>query len=839
MARCGWAARRTWPLRFGPHRVPWLSATTLRPRATAALCLALLLLGNALPARARTRALLSVVRLSVANGELTIGDAALGMAVRVGGSPLHIAVLGAGGRALIHGEAGLSTLSFTVDRAVLVRLLPGHRITGSPTNPVAVHVLRLLRWQAIAGGASLVAVTDDLLGRAARVVVHLTTPGVLEITATLADDRGVVSAELAVPSAADEHFFGMGEQFGGVDQRGQRVGVLVQDGMTTIRPKGGYAPAPFFISTRGYGVYLAGSRPSQFALDAAPETMRWRIDAQSPSLALYLLDGPLPADVLVRYADLTGHPPMPPPWTLGVWKTAIGGQARVLAEAHRLRAAHIPISVIWSYDATDETVKLGWPYPNFARIPPGPYPDLPGFTAALHHEGYQALGYLAPEFTRSRAGFAYPASRGYFVRSSGGHIYLLDLTNHAALAWWETNERQILTRLGFDGWLLDLGDRLPPAARFANGQGAVEMANRYPLLLAQAAKDVMRAVKPDALFVMRSGFSGVQGLQPAVWAGDQRANWSATQGLPAAISAGLSWGISGEPFWGSDIGGYLDGGLPQAQQEELWMRWLEFSALSPIMRDQLGNKGFDAIYLWSNARTQAAFRSYAQFHQSLFPYLYAAARTAHLTGTPIMRHLFLAYPHDAGVYGLSDEYLLGPDLLVAPVIVPGARTRRVYLPAGIWINYGSGAVYHGGRMVAVAAPIDRIPIFVRGGAVLPTLADPSDTLAPATDRAVRRAGDNLALRLYPGGGGEQITLADGTLISMQVGASETRLRIAGPARRYHLTLPLARMPRGVALDGHRMLRRGPAPAWRYNVRAGLLQVDLRVSRGTLVVTVAL
>ena len=795
----------------------------------------LLVLASALQARARTFAVLSVVRLSVANGELTIGDAALAMAVRIGGSPLRIAVLGAGGRSLIHGEAGLGTLSFTVDRAVLVRILPSHRIPSTPTNPVAVHVLRLLRWQAIAGGASLVAATDDPLGRTARVVVHLTTPGVVEITAALADERGVVSAGLAIPSATDEHFFGMGEQFGGVDQRGRRVGVLVQDGMTTIRPKGGYAPAPFFVSTRGYGVYLAGSRPSRFALDAAPETTRWRIDSQSTSLQVYLLDGPLPADVLARYADLTGHPPMPPPWTLGVWKTAIGGQERVLAEAHRLRAAHIPISVIWSYDATDEAVKLGWPYPNFARIPPGPYPDLPGFTAALHREGYQALGYLAPEFTRSRQGFAYPASHGYFVRGSG-HIYLLDLTNPAALAWWEGSERQILTRLGFDGWLLDLGDRLPPAARFANGQGAAEMANRYPLLLAQAAKDVVRAVKPDALFVMRSGFSGVQGLQPAVWAGDQRANWSATQGLPAAISAGLSWGISGEPFWGSDIGGYLDGGLPQAQQEELWMRWLEFGAFSPIMRDQLGNKGFDAIYLWSNARTQAAFRAYAQLHQALFPYLYAAARAAHLTGMPIIRHLFLAYPHDPYVYGLDDEYLLGPDLLVAPVIVHGATSKRVYLPGGTWIDYWSGGQYNGGRMVTVPAPLDRIPIFVRGGALLPTLADPGDTLAPATDPAVRRAGDDLALRLYPGGG-EQITLADGTQLSAQVSAHATRLRLAGPARRYRVTLPLVRPPRGVALDGHPLSRGGASPAWRYDARTGLLHVDLRAGRGMLVVAV--
>jgi alpha-D-xyloside xylohydrolase len=339
--------------------------------------------------------------------------------------------------------------------------------------------------------------------------------------------------------------------------------------------------------------------------------------------------------------------------------------------------------------------------------------------------------------------------------------------------------------------------------------------------------------------MMRSSFSGVQSLQPAVWPGDQRANWSATQGLPATISAGLSWGISGAPFWGSDIGGYLDGGLPQAQQEELWMRWLEFGAFSPIMRDQLGNRGYGAIYLWSNVRTETAFRFYAQLHQSLFPYLYAAARTAHLTGFPIMRHLFLAYPRDPKVYGLNDEYLLGPDLLVAPVITPGAITRQVYLPTGTWVDYWTGAILAGGRTVSAPAPLNRIPVFVRGGALLPTLADPGDTLAPASDLAIRPAGDDLVLRVYLGGAGEQTILADGTLLAAQANGRKTRLRITGPIRRYHVTMPLAHGPRSMQLDGRDIpaVRAGSALGWHYDATTGTLQIDLRFARGTVVVTV--
>jgi hypothetical protein len=248
------------------------------------------------------------------------------------------------------------------------------------------------------------------------------------------------------------------------------------------------------------------------------------------------------------------------------------------------------------------------------------------------------------------------------------------------------------------------------------------------------------------------------------------------------------------------------------------------------MRDQLGNMGYGAIYLWSNARTEAAFRSYAQLHQSLFPYLYGAARTAHLTGLPIMRHLFLAYPHDPRVYGLNDEYLLGPDLLVAPVITPAVTSRQVYLPAGTWVDYWTGALATGGRTLSVSAPLDRIPLFVRGGALLPTLADPGDTLIPAVDPMVHEAGAGLRVRLYAGGTGASVTLADGTRLS---GTRDTRgylLRITGPTRSYIVELPMAAAPLRVQVDGHDL---APASGWRYEPQAGLLQVTVRMANGAI------
>src|SRR5207248_924996 len=202
-------------------------------------------------------------------------------------------------------------------------------------------------WTRLPDGVVLRAATDDPLGRTATIAVQLVAQGVVHITARLADDRAIVAAQMSTRSGPDEHFFGLGEQFGAADARGRRVGMLVQDGMPFDHPLGTYAPVPFFVSSRGYGFYLATTRPSDFPLDAATSSA-WQVTARAPILTWYVLDGPRPGDVIARYADLTGHPPMPPPWTLGVWTTLIGGQTRVLAEARRLRALHIPISVIWS-----------------------------------------------------------------------------------------------------------------------------------------------------------------------------------------------------------------------------------------------------------------------------------------------------------------------------------------------------------------------------------------------------------------------------------------------------------------------------------------------------------
>ncbi len=206
-----------------------------------------------------------------------------------------------------------------------------------------------------------------------------------------------------------------------------------------------------------------------------------------------------------------------------------------------------------------------------------------------------------------------------------------------------------------------------------------------------------------------------------------------------------------------------------------------------------------------------------------------------------MRHLFLAYPFDTRVYGLDDEYLLGPNILVAPVTAPNARGRSVYLPPGVWVEYWTGRLLTRGRAVDVAAPLERIPLFVRGGALLPLSARPGDTLAPATDRSVRPVGDDLVLRLYPGGPGDSAILADGTRLAYHADSVSFSVRIQGArARSYQIVASLRRAPAAVRWDGRALpevtvTAPDNVPGWRLDARRATLRVIVRAVNGQLVV----
>lgn len=665
---------------------------------------------------------------------------------------------------------------------------------GYGRTPRWYAVTTVERWERDGDTLQFEAGTNDLIARTARIAVEFLDVAVIRITMTLDRTVGVVEMGWAASSDADEGFFGLGERFARTNHRGHAVLNWAEDSPFDPRPGHDwtYWPVPFFLSSRGYGVLLDTTRRAVFRL-ASDRDDAWQASADGTELNMVVFAGSDPLDVIRRFTALTGRPPLPRPWAFGVWKTTLSGSDAVRQEARRLREEDLGVSALWIYDQLDLDTNSGW---NSAMgYPEGEYPDLPGLIRELQTERFKVLGYLNPLFIVGRPRTDEGIAKGYFLKRPNGEPYLVpgpdpnpdvgirygslalyDPTHPEGVTWWQAMLRRMLVEIGFDGWMHDFGEYTPRDAVFADGSTGDEIRNLYPTLYHQTGAAACRAVKPDFAFFVRSGYTGSNQWAPAGWPGDQHTDWSTDRGLPSIIPAALSVGICGTNAWGPDIGGFFDAydGSDIARSTELWIRWCQFGALTPIMRDHLGPKRMTtpgAVDMWSNEHTLDTWRRYARLHNALVPYLYAYAKIAHETGIPTMRHLVLRYSHDAEARRQDHQYLLGDELLVAPVIEPGVSTRRVWFPDGTWVSYWDDSVYTGPGYVEVPAPIEWIPLFVRGGAILPLLAKPVVTLAGVSAEELLA---DLELRVYPADriGGEPFafTFHDGSTVHMRAAA---------------------------------------------------------------------
>lgn len=549
--------------------------------------------------------------------------------------------------------------------------------------------------------------------------VAAVAPGVLSVRLAARPRERSGSLQIALSMAPGEHFYGLGERFFGPDLAGHRLHTWTQDRGADPSKLTSYFTTPFVLSSGGYGLYLDTSARAGFDIGGSDPGCLL-ISVQTASLHAYLIVGQSPQTVLERRTRLVGKPPLPPPWAFGVWKTLIGGPAHVEAETARLRKSGIPVDAAWIYDAVDAPSGFGWPWKLYGPITPGRYPHLRAFLNRLHRRGLKVLGYLNPFLYRGTTAFAIAARHHYLVVDGRGqpiiqpwqqHAYI-DFTSRAATAWWEARVRSALQRTGFDGAMQDFGEDAPTNGVYSSGQPGLLVHNRYPVLYARAVRHAAQQVKPnDTVFFARSGYSGAERYLTGGFTGDQRRDWSPSVGIGSVVPAILSSGISGRPYWGPDIAGFFQGDTSPDQQE-LWERWLELGALTPTMRDMLGSFK-TPVDLWTNPTTTEMFRRYARLHETLRPYIYRYARIAHRTGLPIMRPLFLNYPRDPNTYSLNGEYLLGDDLLVAPITEPGQTRRRLYLPAGTWQNHWTRQTNTGPRWITVPAPQDQIPLLVR------------------------------------------------------------------------------------------------------------------------------
>jgi len=318
--------------------------------------------------------------------------------------------------------------------------------------------------------------------------------------------------------------------------------------------------------------------------------------------------------------------------------------------------------------------------------------------------------------------------QGLLVRSRDGSTFLdpfppnfpqssaqPDFSNPQTLPFIERSLGDIVSTYGVDGWMADFGEWTPVDGVHFDGSDPVERRNTFPIDWQRATRETMEALRPDGDWVMfaRSGFTGVQATAQIHWIGDQETNWGEEDGLPTVVPALLNLGLAGQPYVTHDIAGFARGDRGPSTKE-LFQRWTELGAFTPIMRTHEGADRFDNWSWESDAETTAHFRRFAFVHCALRDEFEALASEARETSAPILRHTMLVFPEDRATWDLSDQYLIGDSLLVAPVTTQGATSRSVYLPRGTWFDVWTGASLEGGRRVEVDAPIGRPPVFSRG-----------------------------------------------------------------------------------------------------------------------------
>ncbi len=553
-------------------------------------------------------------------------------------------------------------------------------------------------------------------------------------------------------------YFGMGERFDTLDHAGTVVKNLSID-QANIRGSSAYKPIPFFLSTTGYGLWLDTTGEATFDFNASDrETVS--IDAATNRLRLVLFTGQSEnpgrfPDLLAAFAHLAGKVMLPPYWAFAPWQARDyhQNQQQVLEDIDKTRALGLPASVL----LIDSPWATAY---NSYRPNPKQFDDFPALSKHLHEQGYKLVLWHTPwidnksdppgepgfagKIDETSPNYAVAAERGFFVKDQNNRPYvgrwwkgqgsLIDFTNPKARDWWQDQLRQALAA-GADGFKDDdaEGSFLGADVHFFDGTDPRLMRNRYGMLYNNTVEDlIQRDLKGNGVLFCRSVTTGANGLG-FLWAGDNDASFSPLNGLPTVVTAGLSAGLSAMPLWGADLGGYRR--QPDTPNPTLLARWTEFAAYSPVMevmsQANLTPWTFGTI---SGSTTPALdiYRKYAILHTSLMPYLYAAAQQAALTGQPILRALVLNYQDDTTARTLKDEYLLGPDLLIAPILDQNT-SRVVYLPQGDWLDLNSGQPQTGPRTLVVQAPLDTIPVFARRGTVLPKIPEDVMTLVPATE----------------------------------------------------------------------------------------------------------
>jgi alpha-D-xyloside xylohydrolase len=540
-----------------------------------------------------------------------------------------------------------------------------------------------------------------------------------------------------------EAFYGLGQHQAGVwNYRGEAVDLSQDNTNISI---------PFFLSTNGYGIFWNNTSRSRFnnrflsALYLSSEV--------ADVVDYYFLYGPEFDNIIAAYRDMTGAPPMFGKWAYGFWqcKNRYRTQEELVAVARKYRELHIPLDNIvqdWFWWNT-----MGEPTFDQTR-----YPDPKGMVDDLHKLNVHLMISVWPYFRPGTKTYEDMDKRGFFIdrtKSSGFHpagMALYDVFSPQARQYYWKLMDDALFKIGADAWWLDTTEpetegretNIIVTNQTAAGSGA-RVANLFPLMTTTSVYEGQREASNDKrVFILsRSAFAGAQRNATAVWSGDINSDWVF---LKKQITAGLNYSISGLPYWTTDSGGFVSGNPNDPAYRELFVRWFQFSTFNPILRTH-GSRDPDTNELWSyGPEAQDILVKYDRLRYRMLPYIYSLAWMTTNQGYTPMRGLVMDFRTDAQAANVGDQFMFGPALLVNPVTEPGAKDRRLYLPASKWYDFWTGTTIEGGRTATVAATFDRIPLFVRAGSILP--------LGPEVEWATQKSADPIELRVYTGADGD-------------------------------------------------------------------------------------
>jgi alpha-D-xyloside xylohydrolase len=539
-----------------------------------------------------------------------------------------------------------------------------------------------------------------------------------------------------------EAFYGLGQHQAGVwNYRGEVVDLSQDNTNISI---------PLLLSSNGYGIFWNNGSRSRFnnrfvhAFYLSSEL--------SDSMDYYFFYGPDFDRLIADYRELTGAAPLFGKWAYGYWqcKNRYDSQAELLAIARKYRALHIPL----------DNIVQDWFWWNVMGDPVfnKNYPDPKGMVDALHYDHVHLMISVWPYFRPGSPVYDDMDKRGFFIDRTKVQSFhpprmaLYDAFNPEARKYYWNLMNDALFKIGADAWWLDTTEpetegretNLLVTNKVNGGENGARYANEFPLYTTSAVYQGQREAsdKKRVFILSRSAYAGAQRNAAATWSGDIDPNWETFR---RQIPAGLNYSLSGLPYWTTDIGGFVSANPDDPAYRELYVRWFQFGTFCPIFRAH-GTRTTNQNEIWSyGPDAQQTLVAYDKLRYRLMPYIYSLAWKTTSEGYTIMRPLVMDFREDVRAQNIGDQFLFGPALLVNPVTEPGTTTRHLYLPAAKWFDFWTGAAIQGGRTLDAPSPIDRMPLYVRAGSILP--------LGPDVEFAAEKSADPIELRIYRGANG--------------------------------------------------------------------------------------